>query len=179
MKIEIKEKGTKEFYKETVNVLSQYQQLLYKPDDKLKDNFKKNIFLTVAMGLIFIINLIGGINQGFRVMTVLILVFSGLALAATAIYIVKMYKMVNAYLADDHPSVVTIDEEGIEIEKTGSQAVRLAWDNVAFVRSFAESTCFFSKDHSGIVLSVTNDYKKELLDYIKENNIDVKIVKVV
>ena len=177
MRIEIDKKGTKAFYKETVNVLSQYRQLLYKPDDKLKDNFKKNIFLTVAMLLIFVINLIGGINQGFSVMIVLILVFAGFAIAATAVYMVKMNKMVNAYLADDHPSVVTIDEEGIEIEKTGSQAVRLAWDNVAFVRSFAESTCFFSKDLSGIVLSVTNDHKKELLDYIKENKIDVKVVR--
>lgn len=177
MTIEIKEKGTKAFYKETVNVLSQYRQLLYRPNDKLKDNFRKNIFLTVAMLLIFIINLIAGFNQGFRAMTVLILAFSGFAAAATAVVMVKMNKMVEGYLADDRPSLVTIDEEGIEIEKTGSQAVRLAWDNVAFVRSFAESTCFFSKDLSGIVLSVTNDHKKELLSYIKENNIDVTVIK--
>ena len=88
-----------------------------------------------------------------------------------------MKKMVDGYIADDRPSVVTLDENGVEIEKTGSQAIRLAWDNVAFVRSFIESTCFFSKDLSGIVLSVNNDHKKEIMDYIKSNNIDVKVVK--
>lgn len=38
MTIEIKEKGTKEFYKEVVNVTSQYRQLLKKPEAKLKNN---------------------------------------------------------------------------------------------------------------------------------------------
>ena len=77
----------------------------------------------------------------------------------------------------DRPSVVTLDENGVEIEKKGSQAVRLAWDNVAFVRTFVESTSFFSKDLSGIVLSVDNNYRKEIMDYIKSNNIDVKVVR--
>ena len=176
MTIEIKEKGTREFYKEVVNVISQYRQLLYRPEDKLKDNFKKSIFLTVAMALICLLSLYGGITGSFTVLKILAIVFAAFAAVATALVLIRMYKMVDAYLADDRPSVVNIDENGIELEKTGAQAVRLAWDNVAFVRSFAESTCFFSKDMSGIVLAVINDYKKELLDYIKDNNIDVKVV---
>jgi DNA primase catalytic subunit len=48
---------------------------------------------------------------------------------------------------------------------------------VAFVRTFVESTSFFSKDLSGIVLSVDNNYRKEIMDYIKSNNIDVKVVR--
>ena len=177
MTIEIKEKGTRQFYKEVVNVTTQYRQLLYRPEDKLKDNFRHNIFLIAAMAALFIISLIGCINGSFNTMSILIMVLAALALAATAIVLVRMNKMVDGYLADDRPSAVTIDENGVELEKTGSQAVRLAWDNVAFVRSFTESTCFFSKDLSGIVLAVTNDHKKELLDYIKENGIDVKVVK--
>lgn len=177
MTIEIKEKGTREFYKEVVNVISQYRQLLYRPEDKLKDNFKKSIFMTAAMIVIFLLSLYGGITGSFNVMKILAMAFAAFAAAATIVVLMRMYKMVDGYLADDRPSVVTIDENGIEIEKTGAQAVRLAWDNVAFVRSFAESTCFFSKDLSGIVLSVTNEHKKALLDYIKDNNIDVKVVK--
>ena len=55
--------------------------------------------------------------------------------------------------------------------------MRLEWDNVAFVRSFVESTSFFSKDMSGTVLSVNNNYRKEIMNYIKSNNIDVKVVR--
>ena len=177
MTIEVKEKGTRQFYKEVVNILTQYRQLLYRPEDKLKDSFTRYIFLTVAMVLICLMSLYGGINESFTVTRILTAVCAGAATAATAVILFRMKKMVEAYLADDRPSVVTLDENGVEIEKTGSQAVRLAWDNVAFVRSFAESTSFFSKDLSGIVLSVTNDYRKEIMEYIKNNNIDVKVVR--
>ena len=177
MTIEVKEKGTRQFYKEVVNILTQYRQLLYKPEDKLKDNFTRYIFLTIAMVLICLMSLYGGITGSFTVTKILTAVFAGVAAAATAVNIFRMKKMVDGYLADDRPSIVTLDENGVEIEKTGSQAVRLAWDNVAFVRSFVESTSFFSKDLSGIVLSVTNDYRKEIMEYIKSNNIDVKVVR--
>ena len=177
MTIEIKEKGTKQFYKEVVNVITQYRQLLYRPNDKLKDNFTRYIFLIIAMVLLFLMNLYGGINGTFNVMKILVMVFSAIAAVATAFVYLRMKKMVDGYLADDRPSVVTIDESGIGIEKTGAQAVKLAWDNVAFVRSFIESTCFFSKDLSGIVLSVNNDHRKELMDYIRDNNIEVTVIR--
>lgn len=177
MTIEIKEKGTRQFYKEFVNILTQYRQLLYRPEDKLKDNFARYIFLAAAMLLICLMSLYGGITASFTVMKILSVVFGAVASVATVIILMRMNKMVNEYIADDRPSVVTLDENGVEIEKVGSQAVRLAWDNVAFVRSFAESTCFFSKDLNGIVLAVKNDYRKEIMDYIKNNNIEVKVVR--
>lgn len=177
MTIEIKEKGTRQFYKEVVNILTQYRQLLYRPEDKLKNNFTRYIFLTIAMVLICLMSIYGGITGSFTVTKILTAVFAGVASAATVVIYLRMNRMVNGYLADDRPSVVTLDENGVGIEKTGAETVRLAWDNVAFVRSFAESTSFFSKDLSGIVLSVTNDHRKEIMDYIKTNNIEVKVVR--
>ena len=177
MTIEIKEKGSRQFYKEFVNVLTQYRQLLYRPADKLRDNFKRYILLTLAMALIFLMNVYGGITGTFNTMKILAAVFAAAAAIVTIIVYARMQKLVDSYLADDRPSVVTLDENGVEIEKTGSQAVRLAWDNVAFVRSFGESTCFFSKDLSGIVLSVTNDYKREIMDYLKNSDINVTVIK--
>ena len=74
---------------------------------------------------------------------------------------------------DDRPSVVTLDDNGVEIEKTGSQAIRLAWDNVAFVRTFRESVCFFSKDNSRIVLAVKKEYESEINKYLDDNSVDI------
>ena len=177
MTIEIKEKGSRDFYKEVVNVLSQYRQLLYRPDDKLRNVFTRYIFMAAAMLLLCLMSLYGGITGSFNAMKILTVVFAGLAAIATVVILFKMNKMVDDYIADDRPSVVRLDENGVEIEKSGSQAVRLAWDNVAFVRSFVESTCFFAKDMSGIVLCVNNNYRKEVMDYIKSNNIEVKVVR--
>lgn len=177
MTIEIKENGSRKFYKEVVNVVTQYRQLLYRPADKLKDNFLRYIFLSLAMAFIFVIFLLGCLRGSVSTMNVLAMVFAALAAVTSLIYLFRMNKMVNEYLADDRPSVVTLDENGVEIAKTGAQSVRLDWNNVAFVRSFSESTCFFSGDLSGIVLSVVNDYKKEIFDYIKSNGIDVRVIR--
>ena len=177
MTIEIKEKGTRQFYKEVVNVLTQYRQLLYKPQDKLRDNFARYIFLTAAMVILFLMNLYGGITGSFNATKILVILFSAAAAVATAVILFRMNKTVDGYMADDRPSVVTLDENGVEIEKAGSEAVRLTWDNVAFVRSFVESTCFFPKDLNGTVISVDNDYRKQIMEYIKSNNIDVQIVR--
>ena len=177
MTIEIKEKGSRDFYKEVVNVVSQYRQLLYRPEDKLRNTFTRYIFLTAAMALLCLMSLYGGISGTFNAMKILTVVFAGLATVATIVILFRMNKMVNDYIADDRPAVVTLDENGVGIAKAGSQETRLAWDNVAFVRSFAESTCFFSKDMSGTVLCVNNGHKKEIMDYIKSSNIDVKVVR--
>ena len=75
MTIEIKERGTKQFYKEVVNVLTQYRQLLYRPQDKLKDNFKRYIFLTIAMLLICIMSVYGGITVSFSATRIITAVF--------------------------------------------------------------------------------------------------------
>lgn len=177
MTIEITKKGTREFYKEVVNVTSQYRQLLVKPDGKLSDNFKKNILLTVAMAIFFVTDLYIGITSGFRMGIILPMVLAVMASVAMIIYLKRLNDMVNGYLEDDRPATVTLDDEGVEIARKDAQAIRLAWDNVAFVRVFGESTCFFSKDLSGIVLAVTNDHRKEIMEYLKENDHGVRVIK--
>ena len=87
-----------------------------------------------------------------------------------------MKKMVDGYLADDCSSVVTLDDGGVEIRKTDEEGIRVPWADVAFVRSFSESTCFFTKNQIETVLAVNNDHRKEIIDYLKSSDIKVKIV---
>ncbi len=69
-----------------------------------------------------------------------------------------------------------MDENGVEINKGDTQIIRLGWDNVAFVRTFKESTSFFAKDASGIVISVTNKYKEQIMEYLNTNDTGVQII---
>ena len=55
--------------------------------------------------------------------------------------------------------------------------MRVGWDEVALVRSFKESICFIAKNVTGLVISVTNTYKDDIMKYLEDNNVDVKIVK--
>lgn len=177
MTIEIKEKGTKEFYKEVVNVTSQYRQLLKKPEAKLNDNFKSYTIMMVAMAILFATQLVNGISGGFNALI-------GAALAATFIAFIVLFiirrnmkKMVDAYLNDDRASTVTLDENGVELNKGGTQIMRVGWGEVALVRSFKESTCFIAKNITGLVIAVTNTYKDDIMKYLENNDVDVRLLK--
>ena len=177
MIIEVNEKGTKEFYKEVVNVISQYRQLIKKPEAKLNDNFRSYAFLMIAFVIMFVANLFEAIQGDLGVLNIAAITASFMALIVLLIYRRNMKKMVDAYLNDDRPSTVTLDENGIELNKGGSQVTRLGWEDVALVRSFKESTCFVAKSVTGLVIAVTNLYKDDIMKYLEDNNVDVKIVK--
>ena len=175
MNIEVKEKGSREFYKEVVNVISQYRRLLKKPEAKLNDNFKSYVIMMAAMAILFVSQFLHGIVDGFDVLTGAALAASFMAFIVLFIYRINMSKMVDAYLNDARVSTVTLDENGVELNKGGSQIMRLGWNEVALVRSFNESTCFIAKNVTGLVIVVTNLYKSDIMEYLKDNSINVRI----
>ena len=176
MRIEVKEKASKEFYEEVVNAMTQYRKLLKNPAAKLTNNFKTYRTSLLVLGVLFVLDLVMGFMWTFDTLTTVSLVVVALAALLCFVYLNNMNKLVNNYLSDTRTSVVTLDENGVELNKTGSQVVRLGWDNVAFVRAFKESTCFVAKDLAGLVIAVNNLHKDELLGYIRDNNIDVRVV---
>lgn len=177
MTIEVKERGSKEFYEEVVNVLNQYRMFLAEPEADLANAFKTNLRQAILMALMFVVMLLIGIRGRFSAVVIICLVASGLAMVLTSVYPYRLRQQVNTFIADDRTAVVTLDETGVEFNKEGSQVVKLGWDNVALVRAFSESVCFFAKDLSGVVIAVNGKYRQEIFEYIKTAGIDVKTVK--
>lgn len=177
MIIEVKEKGSKEYCKEVVNTMSQYKKLITRPDAELKDHFKSYPIWTGIMASLFTIWLFHGIFNGFNVWIGVVLVITGLAFILLIANQINMNKMVNAYLNDDRTSTVTLDEKGVELNKGGSQVIRVGWNDVTVVRSFKESVCFLAKNVTGFVIAVTNRYNDDIMKYLEDNHVDVKIVK--
>ena len=177
MTIEVKEKGSEEFYKEVVNVISQYRQFIKKPEAKLSDNFKTYTILMATMAILFVLWIMRGIFDGFDAWTGAVLASTFMAFVVLFIYRKNMTKMVEAYLNDGRTSMITLDEKGVELNKNGSEIMRVGWESVALVRSFNESTCFIAKNVTGLVIAVTNLYKDDVMNYLEDNNIDVMIIK--
>ena len=177
MIIEVKEKGSKEYCKEVVNTMSQYKKLITRPDAELKDHFKSYPIWTGIMASLFTIWLFHGIFNGFNVWIGVVLVITGLAFILVIANLINMNKMVSAYLNDDRTSTVTLDEKGVELNKGGSQVIRVGWNDVTVVRSFKESVCFLAKNVTGFVIAVTNRYNDDIMKYLEDNHVDVKIVK--
>ena len=75
MTIEIREKGSKDFYEETVNVISQYRGLIKKPEMKLRDRFKTlKIYIILCAALVVMLALMG-IFWGMDTLTLVGIVF--------------------------------------------------------------------------------------------------------
>ena len=73
-------------------------------------------------------------------------------------------------------SIINLEDNSGAINKGNSQVIRIAWENVAFVRSFKESISFFAKDASGIVISVTNKYKDQIMEFLNTNDTGVQVI---
>ena len=177
MIIEVKEKGTKEFYKEVVNVISQYRQLIKKPEAKLNDNFRTYAITMAVFAILFATYLLKTILGSHDFLTGAAITASFMASIVLLMYRKNLDKIVDDYLSDDRVSIVTLDENGVELNKGGSQIIRVGWNEVALVRSFKESTCFIAKNVTGLVIAVTNTYKDDIMKYLEDNNVDVRTVK--
>jgi hypothetical protein len=114
-----------------------------------------------------------GITSGFSALTIVALVIVIIAAMMVIVFAHAMRKQVRNYLAEGGSSVLTLDKNGVEIGKERSQTVRLAWDNVAFVRKFSESVCFFSKEATRVVIAVPSEHEQEICDYMDDNSIEV------
>lgn len=176
MIIEIREKGSKAFYEEVVSFNHQYAALMKNPRAKFMSSFKSILIQIFAMGFLFGCMTSVGISDGFSPLPVCAMTAAAMAALVGAVIYSAMKKRVKMFLEDERSSTIILDDNGVEINKEGSQIVRLAWDNVAFVRCFKESTSFFAKDASGIVISVTNKYKDQILEYLNNSNIGVQII---
>ncbi len=89
----------------------------------------------------------------------------------------NVQKLLKALMEAPPDSVLTLDGNGVELDKRGSQVVRLAWNNVLFVRVFQESVCFAAKDSTGFVISIDRKYESEILAWIESNKTGITVIR--
>ena len=176
MVIDIKEKGTREFYEELVNITSQYRSLIKKPDMKLRNQFRLLKLYIIICAVFLAALVLMGAFWGVDTMMIVGIVLMVIVIAFCWAFLKNMNLMVNRYLADQSTSILTLDENGVELDKGGSGTVRLAWENVAFVRAFDESVVFLAKDVMGFVIGINRGHKQEILGYLKDSGTSVTVL---
>ncbi|MBR5641000.1 MAG: hypothetical protein IKW92_02570 [Firmicutes bacterium] len=176
MVLKIDHKGSEAFYTEVVNVVAQFRGLLKKPERKVENLFKTYNLLAIACAVMFVLLGAMAIFWGADSMTNVLMVLMAVLFVMLMIFLSTLKKLRKSMMEDNRTSVVTIDENGVELNKEDSQVVKLAWDNVAFVRDFGESIGFLSKDVSGLVISIESKWKDEVLPYLREIAPDLKII---
>ena len=176
MKIEISEKGSEAFYREVVNITSQYRFILKNHHHKLKDYFKQFRILLILGAAAMVILILMAIFWDVNPFDYAIIAVLGIEVVLCVGYLYALNKMLKAMLADSRTSVLTLDDTGVELNKDGSQIVKLGWDNIAVVRVYQESLTFVPGDRTGIVISVAKKYAGEILAWLRENQPHVEVV---
>ena len=176
MTIEINEKGSEAFYREVVNISAQYRYILKNHHHKLKDYFRQFNVLLVLGAVFFVLLLLMAVFWGVGPWGYAILAALGISTVMSAVYLHLLNKLFRSMMEDPRASVVSFDDGGVELNKGGSQIVKLSWENVAVVCAFRESISFLSADHTGIVISVTKQYAAEILKWLHANQPAVEVV---
>lgn len=177
MRIEIDHKGSEAFYKEIVNVVAQYKNLIRKPERRYT-NYIKILGIEIIVAALF-----AGIQLGFiladgpKSTDLAVLAFLVIVVVMGSSYYFNLTKMYKNMMAEEIPSVLTLDEEGVELEKVGSQTYRMNWNTIAFVRVFEESVCFISGKTAGLVIGIERAYEDQILDYLTDHCQGVKVIR--
>jgi hypothetical protein len=175
MKIEIKEKGTEAFYRETVNVASQYKALIKRPDKKLSDRFAVFRIEGILCVVLFALTLLTSLAWGFDTLGIISMVLLAFVAFLCFCYLRNMKQLMKSLMDDPRSSVLTLDDLGVELDKEGTQTVRISWENVAFLRVFKECFAFLAKSPGGFMITVNMPYKEEVLQFLREHRTGVEI----
>ena len=176
MRIEITEKGSNAFYREVVNIMSQYRFILKNHHYKIKDYFAQFRTLLILGAAVLAILILMAVFWGIKPFYYAIIAALGIEVVMCAGYLYVLNKMLKGMMADTRTSVLTLDDTGAELNKGGSQIVKLGWDSISVVRVYQESLTFVSGDRTGIVISVAKQYAGDILAWLRENQPAVQVV---
>ena len=176
MRIEVKEKGSDAFYKEVVNVVTQYRNLQKNHAYKLKDSFKYYRTLLIACAVMLGLLVLSMIFWSVKTLDLVIAGALLLEALVCGVYLRNLNRYFRTMKDDPRTSVITLDENGVELNKSGDQVVRIGWNNVAVVRNLPESLCILSADQLGVVIAVNKDHTEEILAWLRENQPQVEVI---
>jgi hypothetical protein len=176
MQILIDHTGSDAFYTDAVNMLAQYRSLLKRPGRKVENMLQTYKLLGIAAAVMFAIMAAMTIAWGSDTLIKVLMALLAVLLVFDIAYYLALKKLKKRMMEDKRTSILTLDENGVELNKEDSQVVRIGWDNLAFVRVYGECIGFVSKDVSGLILFVERRYEDQVIPYVRENAPGVEII---
>ena len=177
LEIEATGEVTKEFAKEIVNVMMQYRTLRNNPAARLKNFFTADlmmIIVTCVLAALLAAAAVFDKADGFMIACIVIVLF---CLFYFISMLISMNRRVKEFVRSNSLGNTTMrfDEEGITYIKKDAQEIHASWDSISFIRFLDHSIIFFARDTAAISFFCSIRHKEELLGYIRENKIPVRM----
>jgi len=176
MQIEITEKRSKDFYKESINVANQFKSLLKKPEGKVRDYYKDFSLYIIGGIVLLMLLLLVTLAYGFDWLMAVAFALSIVLIGFGAVYLANLMKILNSLYSNQTDTTFTMDKDGVGISITDEKDVKISWNKLYFARALKHSVAFVPKDYTTFVISVPVCYKSEVMEYIKENKPEIKFI---
>ncbi len=174
MKIEVKTRGSKEFYNEMLYVVTYFKKFIKNPKRKAWQ-YTKYLYLYIAISILF--------ATCFAVLYVFdkewySLVFVGmflLILMFTLVLLISVKNRIKLYLNDKSDKTIDINKEAI-CYSSDAMNLKINKDNISVIEINKYSICILPKEMNGFAISISNDYIDDFLKGVNEEGYSELVV---
>ncbi|MBR5340600.1 MAG: hypothetical protein IK151_01595 [Erysipelotrichaceae bacterium] len=160
MKIEIKERGSREYYDELLYVSARRKEIQKNPHKKIESftGYMTRYNLLAAGSIVFMIVCAFVFNN---------VIFLFMGITAFILLIIGLISMRNGkkgieqFLEEKGTKLITIDENGLEFVDNEKNII-MKWDDILNVIVNNYSICFFPQILSNTIISLTKDHLEEI-----------------
>ena len=164
MRIEINERGPKEFYDEIMYIAANYKKYRAKPGKKAHSQsvvYTGYCVVTLLVVLLFMLEFLKDHDGIF-------LLLSGMMLVCFILFIVivvSMKKRIKVMMEEPGTKVVEVNDSGVSYESE-AQSVKIKWDEITNVIINRNSIIFMPRTEIALLISVYIKYKEQILQGI-------------
>ena len=166
MKLEINDRGTKEYYDEFLYIANNKNKFRSNPYSKVgKASTSAFIYsgISLVLGLLFLVLYMLDKNNIY----LYVIIFFGFIFLLSLLLIFLVFKRLNLLVNTKGVIVLEIDDKGIEISKDDIK-YDVLWDEISNVIINKLTISFIPIDNSKAFITIDIKYKKEIVSVIKE-----------
>ncbi len=166
MRLEITERGPKDFYDEIMYIAANFKKFRMKPNRKVHPQslvYTGYCVATLLVILVFMLEYLGDHNGIFLLLSGMMLVCFFLLI----VIVVSMRKRITAMMNEPGTKVITIDDRGVGYEAE-SQTVNIKWDEITNVIINKNSVVFMPRTDMSLMISVYSKFKDQILQGVAE-----------
>lgn len=165
MRLEITERGPKEFYDEIMYIAANFKKFRTKPNKKTHSQtvvYTGYCVMSLLVVLVFLL-------EYFKEHNGMFLLLSGMMLVCFLLFIVmiaSMKKRIGLMMNEPGAKIVDIDEKGVRYESE-RQTLFVKWDEIINVIINKNSIVFMPRTDMQLMVSVYTRYKDQVLQAIE------------
>jgi len=174
LKFKITERGSREFYEEYYYVAANYSKIKNNPGKKVSSILKNNIVYFISTGLFVIIMFMYFVFEKDYVCFTI-----GTVLLFALLLFIRMdqsiRRAINALMNYEGTKEITISKSKVTY-KDKNKEIGFAMDQVSWVVINKYSICFIPSQRNGALVAMPIEYKKDIVDFLKEEKLDDLLV---